>query len=208
MELPLMDMGGGNSATLTVPDEVFARKFNSALVHQAVVAAQAGARLGTRKQKTRSEVSHTTRKLFRQKGSGRARAGHSSTPVRRGGGRAFPASPQDNFQHKLPRKMFRAAMASLLSRLAQEERLRVVRQLATDSKKTADFARQMEAMRLSSGVVLLVDTEWDDNLLLASRNLPKVQLQYFNYILPVDLITADVVLFSERGIQRCAEAWS
>ena len=208
MELPIADLGGGNSAKLAVPDELFAREFNAPLVHQAVVAAQAGARLATRKQKTRAEVSHTRRKLFRQKGSGRARAGHSSTPVRRGGGRAFPASPRDNFQHKLPRRMFRAAMASLLSQLAKEERLQVVRTLATESKKTADFARQIQAMNLSAGIVLMVDTEWDENILLACRNLPKVQVQLFSYILPSDLITADVVLFSERGIKKCAEVWA
>ena len=207
MQLPIVDLGGGNSAKVDVPDAVFARAFNETLVHQAVTAAFAGARLGTRKQKTRAEVSHTTRKLFRQKGSGRARAGHSSTPIRRGGGRAFPASPTDNFQHKLPRRMFRGAMASLLSRLANEDRLRVVRSLATQSKKTADFVRQIKGMELS-GVVLMVDTEWDDNLLLAARNLPMVHVQPLSYLLPSDLLAADVVLFSERGIQKCAEMWA
>lgn len=207
MQLPIADLGGGNSAMMEVPDSLFARPFNAALVHQSVAAALAGGRLATRKQKTRREVSHSTRKLFRQKGTGRARAGHPSTPVRRGGGRAFPASPMDNFQHKMPRRMFRQAMAALLSRLASEERLRVVRALATDSKKTRDFARQMGAMNLS-GAVLMVDTEWDDNIFLASRNLPGVSMMSFSYLLSSDLVGADTVVFSERAVKRCVEVWA
>lgn len=207
MQLPLFDLGGENSATVDVPDRIFACPFNAVLVHQAVTAALAGGRLATRKQKTRGEVKHTTHKLFRQKGTGRARAGHRSTPLRRGGGRAFPASPQDNFQHRLPRKMFRAAMASVLSRLAREGRLTVVRSLASSSKKTRDLQNQLRTMQLP-GKVLLIDTEWDDNLLLASRNLPAVRVQSFSYLLPTDLLSADAVLFSERGIGKCAEAWA
>lgn len=207
MQLQLVDFGGGNSAALEVSDKVFARKFNDALVHQAVIASLAGSRLATRKQKTRAEVSHTRRKLFRQKGSGRARAGHSSTPIRRGGGRAFPASPYDNFQHKLPRRMFRAAMACVLSRLASEERLMVARLLAVPSKKTSDLVKQMGAMQLS-GKVLLIDTEWDDNILLAGRNLPQVQMHYLSYMLLNDLLNADRVIFSERSIKKCEALWS
>ena len=207
MQLPIVDMGDSRSTMMEVPDGVFARAFNATLVHQAVTAAFAGGRHATRKQKTRSEVSHTTRKLFRQKGRGVARAGHASTPIRRGGGRAFPASPLDNFHHNLPRRMFRSAMASVLSRLAGEGRLRVVRSLATDSKKTRDFVRQMQAMELS-GKLLLIDTELDDNILLATRNLPTVMAEAFSYLLPSDLLAADVVVFSERAINRCIEVWS
>ena len=207
MQLPLVDLGGENSAMVDVPDRIFARPFNAVLVHQAVTAALAGGRLATRKQKTRAEVKHTTRKLFRQKGTGRARGGHRSTPIRRGGGRAFPASPLDNFQHKLPRKMFRVAMASVLSRLAQEGRLKVIRSLATGSKKTRDLQQQLNTMQLPQKV-LMIDTEWDTNLLLASRNMPAVRVQYLSYLLLTDLLSADVVLFSERGIGKCAEVWA
>lgn len=209
MELPIMKFGGGDSGILNVPDEVFARKYNPALVHQVVVASLAGARMGTRKQKTRAEVKHTTRKLFRQKGTGRARGGHSSTPIRRGGGRAFPATPQDNFQHKLPRKMFRSAMAALLSRLAEEGRLLAVRQMTMESMKTRDFVQALEGMNAGGKKVLMIDTEWeDDNVLMASHNVPHVSVQFLSYLLPSDLLSADVVMLSERSIARCAEVWS
>ena len=206
MQLPVVDMGGGNSAQLEVPDAVFSRAYNAVLVHQAVVAADAGGRSGTRKQKSRAEVAHTKHKLFRQKGSGRARAGHSSTPLRRGGGRAFPASPFENLRHKMPRRVFRAAMAILLSHLAGEGRLCVVRSLSVDSKKTKDLQQKIFAMQLM-GRILMIDTDWDDNLLMASQNLPTVHVKKLSRLLPTDLLAADVALFSERSINRCGEMW-
>ena len=132
MELKLINDSGAAAATLSAPDEVFGRDFNQDLVHQIVIAYQANARQGTRKQKERSEIAKSTRKPWRQKGTGRARAGMASSPLWRGGGKIFASSPDENFSHKVNRKMFRAGMASILSQLVREDRLRVVENFTWD----------------------------------------------------------------------------
>ena len=204
MEAKLLVFGGGEDGTVMLPDALFARRYNPSLAHQVLTSLLSNARLATRKQKTRAEVSHTTRKLFRQKGTGRARGGHSSTNIRRGGGRAFPASPNDNFYRKVTRKMYRAAMAVVLSQLLREERLHFVRALSMESHKTRDLVTLLSSMQFN-GKVLLVDEECDDKLSLAVRNLSNVYLMPFRRVLLTDFVDSDVIVFSERVIKQLAE---
>src|SRR5246127_13183 len=136
MELKLLNDQGQTASNVAAPDTIFGRDYNEALIHQVVVAYQANARSGNRKQKDREEVHHTTKKPWRQKGTGRARAGMSSSPLWRGGGRIFPNSPDENFTHKVNRKMYRAGLCAILSQLAREDRLRVVDEFSLDAPKT------------------------------------------------------------------------
>jgi large subunit ribosomal protein L4 len=172
MQLELLNEQGQATAKVDAPDTVFARDYNEALVHQVVVAFQANARQGTRAQKDREQVHHSTKKPFRQKGTGRARAGMTSSPLWRGGGRIFPNLPDENFSHKLNKKMYRAGMAAILSQLAREGRLAVVDSISVEAPKTKLLAAKFKAMGLDS-VMVIADTV-DDNLLLASRNLDDV----------------------------------
>src|SRR5437763_16364495 len=146
MELKLLNEQGQAGSNVTATDEVFGRGYNEALIHQIVVAYAANARSGNRKQKDREEVSHTTKKPWRQKGTGRARAGMSSSPLWRGGGRIFPNKPDENFSQKLNRKMYRAGMASILSQLVREERLSVIEGLAVNEPKTKALASKVKSM--------------------------------------------------------------
>src|SRR6267143_66049 len=155
MELKMVNDKGA-AGTFNAPDALFARDFNEALVHQIVVAFQANARLGTRAQKDRGAVDHATKKPWRQKGTGRARAGMTSSPLWRGGGKIFPNSPDENFSHKVNRKMYRAGMASILSQLAREDRLRVVEHFKLDAPKTKLLAQKVKSMGLE-GVLVLTD---------------------------------------------------
>src|SRR5438874_3500398 len=152
----------GAAGTFNAPDALFARDFNEALVHQIVVAFQANARLGTRAQKDRGAVNHSTKKPWRQKGTGRARAGMTSSPLWRGGGKIFPNSPDENFSHKVNRKMYRAGMASILSQLAREDRLRVVEQFKLDAPKTKLLAQKVKSLGFDE--LLVITDELDDNL--------------------------------------------
>ena len=172
MELKLLNDQGQPASTVAAADTIFGRDFNEPLVHQVVVAYQANARSGNRAQKDRSEVRHSTKKPWRQKGTGRARAGMTSSPLWRGGGRIFPNSPDENFSHKVNRKMYRAGMCSILSQLAREDRVAVVEELAVDAPKTKLLARKLKDMGLDS--VLVITDKLDENLWLASRNLPDV----------------------------------
>ena len=207
MEIKLQNFGGGEAGAMTIPDSFAARKFNAALAHQAVVANFANAREGTRAQKTRGEVSHTTRKLFRQKGSGRARGGMSSSPIRRGGGRAFPSRPDENFKRKMSRKMYRAAMAVMFSQLLRENRIVAVSSLEMEAPKTREIIGRFRDMKISGRVVLLVDTEVDGKVALSARNVPYLRHCPLHSLLPADL-TADVVVITGRALAVCAEKWS
>lgn len=207
MNLTIRDFDGKEPGEIEVSERLFARKFNAALLHHAAVAAMANARAGTRKQKSRSEVRGTRGKMYRQKGSGRSRAGHRSSPIRRGGGRAFPASPLDNFAKKINRREFKAAMAVALSQLARENRVSVVREMRMDTGKTRDLLPRLAAIEVV-GKVLLVDIPDEDaNLILASRNLPNVHLMRLSFLLPSDLLNADYVVFSLKALERSAEIW-
>jgi large subunit ribosomal protein L4 len=172
MQVELLNDQGQASSNVDVPETVFGRDYNEALIHQLVVAYQANARQGTRAQKDREQVHHSTKKPFKQKGTGRARAGMTSSPLWRGGGRIFPNSPDENFTQKLNKKMYRAGMASIFSQLAREGRLAVVDSMKVDSPKTKQLADKFKAMNLNH--VLVIAEEVDENLYLASRNLPNI----------------------------------
>ena len=202
MELKMVSDKGA-AGTFNAPDALFGRDFNEDLVHQVVVAYQANARLGTRKQKERSDVAKSTRKPWRQKGTGRARAGMASSPLWRGGGKIFAASPDENFSHKVNRKMYRAGMASILSQLAREDRIRVVDDFKLDAPKTKLMAQKVKSMGFSG--VLLITDEVDENLLLSSRNLPNVMVVAAQHANPVALVRFPNVLLTKKAVQKLEE---
>jgi large subunit ribosomal protein L4 len=203
MELKLINDQGQSSATVSASDTLFGRDFNEALVHQVVVAYQANARSGNRKQKDREEVHHSTKKPFRQKGTGRARAGMTSSPLWRGGGRIFPNSPEENFSQKVNRKMYRAGVAAILSQLAREDRLVVVDNFSVDAPKTRLVAQKLKGMGIDS--VLLITDSLDDNLLLAARNLPNVLVVEPQEADPVSLIRFPKVLMTKAAVTKMEE---
>src|SRR5690242_1357977 len=198
MELKMVS-DKGSAGTLNAPDALFARDFNQALVHQVVTAYQANARIGSRAQKDRGAVRHSTKKPWRQKGTGRARAGMTSSPLWRGGGRIFPNSPDENFSQKVNKKMYRAGMASIFSQLAREGRLAVVDSLTVDSPKTKQLAAKFKAMGLDS--VLVITDQMDDNLLMASRNLANVLVVEPRYADPLSLVHFKKVLVTKAAVE-------
>jgi len=202
MELKLIGDKGA-AGTTSAPDAIFGRDFNEALVHQVVVAYQANARMGTRKQKERSEIAKSTKKPWRQKGTGRARAGMASSPLWRGGGKIFPNSPDENFSHKVNRKMYRAGIASILSQLAREDRLRVVEEFRLDQPKTKLLAQKVKAMGFDG--VLVITDEVDQNLLLSSRNLPNVEIVAARHADPVSLVRFPNVLLTKAAVAKFEE---
>ena len=202
MELKLIN-DKGTPGTVAAKDEIFGRDFNEALVHQLVVAYAANARLGTRKQKDRGEVRHSTKKPWRQKGTGRARAGMTSSPIWRGGGRAFPNSPDENFSQKVNRKMYRAGMASILSQLAREDRIRVVDEFKVEQPKTKLLAQKVKSMGFDE--VLVITDELDSNLELSSRNLKNVEVISARQANPVALVHYPTVLLTKRAVAKLEE---
>ncbi|MFN5651934.1 MAG: 50S ribosomal protein L4 [Actinomycetes bacterium] len=203
MQLELLNEQGQAAGKVDASDAVFARDYNEALVHQVVVAFQANARQGTRAQKDRGEVAHSTKKPFRQKGTGNARAGMTSSPLWRGGGRIFPNRPDENFSHKLNKTMYRAGMASILSQLAREGRLAVVDSIKVDAPKTKLLAAKFKAMGLES--VLVIADEVDDNLFLASRNLPNVLVVEPRHADPLSLVHFKKVLVTKGAVEQLKE---
>ena len=204
MDLKLINDTGKPAATLSASDALFAREFNEALVHQVVTAFQANARSGNRAQKSRGEVNKSHKKPWQQKGTGRARAGQANSPLWRGGGKIFPNSPDENFAHKVNRKMFRAGIASILSQLVRESRLSVVEQIAVDAPKTKLFADKMKALRLT-GTVLVVTDKLDDNVVLASRNLTDVLVLETKEMDPLSLVRFENVLLTKAALAQLEE---
>lgn len=207
MELRVINELGEASSSLQVSEDLFGREFNEPLVHQVVTAFMANARSGNRKQKDRGEVSHTTAKPWRQKGTGRARSGMSSSPIWRGGGRTFPNSPDENFSQKVNRKMYRAGIAAIFSRLASEQLLTVVDKLSVDAPKTKLLASKLKAMGLIKRVLIITD-EFDDNLWLASRNLVNVMIIEPRYVDPVSLIHFDQVVMTSAAVKLIEEMFA
>ncbi|MGS0624895.1 50S ribosomal protein L4 [Ralstonia sp. VS2407] len=203
MELKLLQDNGQLGASVAASPEVFGRDYNEALVHQVVVAYQANARSGNRKQKDREEVKHTTKKPWRQKGTGRARAGMSSSPLWRGGGRIFPNSPEENFSQKVNKKMYRAGMRSIYSQLAREGRINVVDSLSVDAPKTKLLADKFRAMGLDS--VLVITDNLDENLFLASRNLAHVLVVEPRHADPLSLVHYKKVLVTKAAVAQIEE---
>jgi large subunit ribosomal protein L4 len=204
MELKLLNAQGQAASNIAAPDTIFGRDYNEALIHQLVVAYQANARSGNRKQLGRDEVHHSTKKPWRQKGTGRARSGMSSSPIWRGGGRAFPNSPDENFSHKVNKKMYRAGVCSILSQLAREDRLLVVEEFAVDAPKTKLLADKLKAMGCLDSVLVIAD-EFNENLMLASRNLPNVLIVEPRYADPVSLVHFKKVLITKPALAKIEE---
>jgi large subunit ribosomal protein L4 len=206
MELKILNEQGQSTSSVSASDTAFGREYNEALVHQVVTAYLANARLGTRAQKDRGAVRHSTKKPWRQKGTGRARAGMTSSPLWRGGGRTFPNSPDENFSHKLNRKMFRAGLSSILSQLAREERLAVVESFTIDAPKTKLLTQKLKGMGLDN--VLIITDAVDDNLHLSSRNLPHVNVVSVSNADPVSLIRHDKVIVTRNAVAKFEELFA
>jgi large subunit ribosomal protein L4 len=204
MDLKLINDDGQQAATVAASDALFARDYNEALIHQVVTAYQANARQGTRAQKARGEVNKSHKKPWRQKGTGRARAGQANSPLWRGGGKIFPSSPDENFEHKLNRKMYRAGIASILSQLVRENRLSVVEALALDAPKTKQFAQKIKAYGLA-GTVLVVTDKLEENVFLASRNLADVLVLETREVDPVSLVRFRHVLLTRAAVAQFEE---
>jgi len=203
MELKVINEKGEAQKSVDASETLFGREYNEALVHQVVVAYSANGRQGTRQQKTRAEVRHSTRKPWRQKGTGRARAGMTSSPLWRGGGRIFPNKPDENFTQKLNRKMYRAGMASILSQLAREDRLRVVDEFKVDAPKTKMLAQKVKALGFDE--VLVLTDELDQNLMLSSRNLTNVQVMSVRNANPLALVRSARVLLTKSALAKLEE---
>ena len=205
MELKLKDKDGkAVKKGVTVSDDTFGREFNEALVHQVVVAYMANARTATRAQKGRDTVAHTTHKPYAQKGTGNARAGMSSSPIWRGGGRAFPNSPNENFSHKVNRKAYRAGMQTILSELVRQERLNVVEEFVVTTPKTKALAEKIKGMGYEGAVLVLTDG-FDENLYLSSRNLINVMVVEAQYADPVSLVRFPNVVATAAAVKKLEE---
>ena len=204
MELKLLNAEGQSASNVAAPDTIFGRDYNEALIHQVVVAYQANARSGNRKQLGRDEVHHTTKKPWRQKGTGRARAGMSSSPLWRGGGRAFPNSPDENFSHKVNKKMYRAGICSILSQLAREGRLNVVDSLTVDAPKTKLLSEKLKTMGCLDSVLIITE-DFNENLMLAARNLVNVLVVEPRYADPVSLVFYKKVLITKSALAKIEE---
>ena len=202
MELSIVKPGNTAAGKVSVSDVAFAREFNEDLVHQVVTAFMAGARQGTRAQKNRSDVRGGGKKPWRQKGTGRARAGTIRSPIWRGGGLTFAARPQDHSQ-KVNRKMYRAAMRSIMSELARQDRLVVVESLDLSEPKTKLLVKQLEGYGLDN--VLIVAAEINENLYLAARNLHKVDVRDVEAVDPVSLIAYDKVMVTVDAVKKFEE---
>ena len=206
MELKLINDQGKATASVTASDDLFGREYNEALVHQVVTAYMANARSGNRAQKGRSEIAKSTKKPWRQKGTGRARAGMASSPLWRGGGKIFPNSPEENFSQKVNKKMFRAGIGSILSELARLGRLSVVEGFSVDTPKTKALAQKIKGMGMES--VLIITDSLDENLYLSARNLPHVLVLEAHRADPVSLVHYPNVLMTRDAVKKFEEMYA
>lgn len=203
MDLKLINDEGQSVASVAVADELFGREYNEALVHQVVTAYMANARSANRAQKGRSDVAKSTRKPWRQKGTGRARSGMASSPIWRGGGKIFPNSPEENFSHKVNRKMYRAGMSAIFSQLVREGRLTVIENFAVDTPKTKALEQKLKGLGMSD--VMIVTESIDENLYLSSRNLPHVMVVEARNTDPVSLLHFASVLMTRGAVAKIEE---
>lgn len=208
MELKVINDKGQASSKMSASDEFFGRDYNEDLVHQLVTAYMANARAGNSKQKGRSEVAKSTRKPFAQKGTGRARAGMASSPLWRGGGKIFPNTAEENYTQKINRKMYRAGLASIFSKLVSEDRLVVVDSLTVDSPKTKQFAQKIKGMGFDAARVLIITDVVDENLYLSSRNLPNVLVLEANQADPVSLVRFPNVVVTRNAVAKIEEMFA
>ena len=210
MELKLIGAEGNVESMLPVSDKVFDRPYNEPLVHQVVTAYLANARMGTRAQKSRGEVARSTRKPWRQKGTGRARSGVTSSPLWRGGGKVFPNSPEENFSQKVNRKMYRACLAVILSQLVREDRLAVIESLDVEQPKTRLLAEKVKQLRkgMDFSTLLVVTEGVSDELFLSSRNLPDMLVLETDQANPVSLLKFKQVLLTKPALAKMEELLS
>ncbi|MCK6438019.1 50S ribosomal protein L4 [Rivihabitans pingtungensis] len=206
MELKVINQQGQAVESLQASDALFGREYNEALVHQVVTAYLANARSGNRAQKDRSEIAKSTRKPWRQKGTGRARGGMASSPIWRGGGKVFPNSPEENFGQKVNRKMFRAGVSAILSQLVRDERLVVVDSLTVDSPKTKEFAAKVKSLGLEQALV--ITKELDENLYLSSRNLTNVLVIEAAQADPYSLVRFKKIVITRDAVKQLEEQWA
>jgi large subunit ribosomal protein L4 len=203
MDLTVIDDKGQPTAKLPASDALFGRDYNESVVHQVVTAYLANGRQGTRAQKARGEVNKSNKKPWRQKGTGRARAGRASSPLWRGGGKIFPSSPEENFSQKLNRKVYRAGLAAILSQLAREGRLSVMERFAVDGPKTKLLAQKLKDMGF--GEVLVITDSVDENLFLSSRNLPGVLVVEPKNADPVSLLKFEKTILTKAALTKLQE---
>lgn len=208
MELKVINDKGQSTANMTASDELFGREYNQDLVHQLVTAYMANARSGNSKQKGRSEIAKSTRKPFAQKGTGRARAGMASSPLWRGGGKIFPNTGEENYTQKVNRKMYRAGIAAILSKLVSENRLMVVDSLTVDSPKTKQLAEKIKGMGLAANRLLIITDSVDENLYLSSRNLANVLVLEANQADPVSLVRFPNVIVTRNAVAQIEEMFA
>ncbi len=203
MEIKLIKDDGQSDSNITASDALFAREYNESLVHQVVTAYLANARSANRAQKGRSDVAKSTRKPWGQKGTGRARAGMASSPLWRGGGKIFPNSPEENFSHKLNRKMYRAGIGAILSQLVRENRLSVVDNFTVDTPKTKTLAQKLKSLGMDE--VMIITDKVDENLYLSSRNLPHVMIVQVGHADPVSLLRFANVIMTRSAVTQIEE---
>lgn len=202
MELKLIDSKGKETKkTVSASDNAFAKDFNEGLIHQLVTSYMNNGRTGTRSQKTRAEVRHTTKRPWAQKGTGRARAGMTSSPIWRGGGRAFPNRPDENFTQKLNKKAYRAGMRSILSEIVRQDRLTVVEKFDVETPKTKKFIEKINTFGVENNVLILID-EFNENLYLSSRNIPHVLVVEAKHADPVSLVHFQKVIATSAAIKQ------
>lgn len=206
MELKLVSEKEQSEGSITVSDAVFDRKYNEPLVHQLVTAYLANARSANRAQKGRSDVSKSNHKPWRQKGTGRARAGSASSPIWRGGGQIFPNSPDENFSHKVNRKAYRAGMSVIFSQLLRDNRLLIIDTLTVEQPKTKELAVKMRSLGL--GEVMIITDKIDDNLYLSARNIPHLKIVEVNQADPYNLLRYEKILVTADGIKKIEELMS
>jgi large subunit ribosomal protein L4 len=203
MELQIINEQGKPTAKVAASDLAFGRDYNEALVHQVLTAYLANARQGTRKQKSRGEINKSNKKPWKQKGTGRARAGRASSPLWRGGGKIFPNLPDENFSQKVNRKMYRAGVSSILSQLARENRLAVVEKFTVDAPKTKLLTAKLKGMGLDD--VLIITDSLDENLVLSCRNLPNVEVVTVGHADPISLMRHAKVLVTKGAVAKIEE---
>lgn len=198
MKIPCLDKNSAED--VVVSDTIFGRTFNEPLIHQLINSYLANARSGTRAQKGRSDVSRSTHKQWRQKGTGRARTGSAANPLWRGGGKIFPSRSNENFSHKINRKMYKAGLCSILSQLARDGRLKISNEFLVNQPKTSELVRKLSEYGISSAMI--VTDMLDNNLYLAARNISNVTVLDLPRINPVSLLQHDDIIFTREAILK------
>lgn len=208
MEFKILDKAGKVSKkTHKASDAIFNNDFNESLIHQIVTSYMSNSRSVTRAQKTRSEVKHSTRKPFRQKGTGNARAGMTSSPIWRSGGRAFPNRPDENYTHKINKKAYRAGMKSILSELVRQKRLSIIEEFKIDSPKTKKFVEKIKTLGFEDNILVLIDA-FDENLYLSSRNITNALVVEAKYADPVSLVHFSKVIATPGAVKQLEEMFA